>query len=362
MIFLALSFAFSTAPLEITTNSTPPVEKIQPAIESTNEHPNRSIEKNVLCVEVGWQRIKAALLPTNVKYEELKKISTISAPSAIWLNENFPILFKTTLPNPLTPLLKESFSKISLSISGPVYENGFHPDLGKRGIPEHLKEACEKMAHCDVVVENDVVCWAIGTQEYLKLKSEQLKFPYLALTFGTGIGMALALDENNIYGIEINYTDFPFSRLKHLCSEQQQPLNPRFTPHRALGKPFFDWKLGRRAFTDQEVAPYLAIYNDRFQALIEDLVGDLEKQFDVKIKDILIGGGYSRFIEIPEKFPYSIITLKPQILIAEGISPDIVQLLGCLRLSEKNRPKTYLYPTHPDLVKIRKGRMQSNKE
>lgn len=349
-MLLTLMFALSTTPIEA----------------APTEHSNRSVEKNVLCVEVGWQRIKAALIPQNVKYEELKKIATISAPSAMWLNANFPILFKKTLPNPLTPLLKESFSTISLSISGPVYEDGFHPDLGKRGIPENLKDACEELAHCNVIVENDVVCWAIGTQEYLTLKSEPLKFPYLAITFGTGIGTALVLDEKTVYGIEITYTDFPFSRLKFLCCEQT--FTPTFTPHRALGKPFFDWKLGRREFTDQEVAPYLEIYNNRFQAFIEDFVGNLEELFDIKIRDILIGGGYSRFIEIPEKFSRSIIqgtvvpriiSLKPQILVSEGISPDIIQLLGCLRLSQEDRPKTYLYPTYSNLMRVRNRRLKN---
>jgi hypothetical protein len=315
------------------------------------------LSHNILCVEVGWQRIKAAVLPEDINYDKLKTIQTISAPSGNWLNVNFPLLFKISIPNPLSPLLKVPHDKASLSISGPVVDHRYHPDLGKRGIPVDLKKACEALAKCDVLVENDVICWAIGCQELLKLQAKPPKFPFLALTFGTGLGSALALNEETIYNIELTYLNCPFSRLKFLTREQ--PFNPKFTPHRALGKPFFDWKLGRKEFSDQEVAPYLFNYNNRFQAFIEDFVEALNELFSLKIQDILIGGGYSRFLEIPENYNHSIILMKPQILKAEGISPDIIQLLGCLRLSQKNPPKTILYPEYEDIQIIRKNRQKN---
>lgn len=360
MIVLILSLAANLQPLAGQENMAPPspiVETVESEICKKNcnktEIPIETFQ-NVLCVEVGWQRIKAAILPNDVTYEKLKSIQTITAPSTMWLNANFPLLFKITLPNPISPLLKEPHAKASLSISGPVVDNRYHPDLGRRGIPVDLKTACEKIAHSEVVVENDVICWAIGCQELLKLQSKPPKFPFLALTLGTGVGSALALDENTIYNIELNYIDCSFSRLKFLTREQ--PFNPRFTPHRALGKPYFDWKMGRREFKDHEVAPFLFNYNNRFQAFIEDVVEGMEKLFSIKVQDILIGGGYSRFIEVPENYAYSIILMKPQILKEEGISPDIIQLLGCLRRSKEDHPKTILYPDYRDIESIRKLR------
>lgn len=352
MFFIALLLALSF-PIENYANIPPSNSQVLP---QSNEAKTEAPEQ-ILCVEVGWQRIKGALIPIKITYDKLKTIQTVTAPSTMWLNGNFPILFKQTLPNPLTPLLKAPHSKISLSISGPVIDKSKHPDLGKRGIPENLKEECEKQARCEVIVENDVICWAVGTQEFLKLKSQAMKYPYLALTFGTGIGSALVIDENTVYGIEMTYIACQYPRLKFLTREQE--FYPRFTPHRALGKPFFDWKLGRREFSDEEVEPFLFNYNNRFQAFIEDIVDGLENLMSIKINDILIGGGYSRFIQIPKDYPRSVILLKPQFFTAEGIPPDIIQLLGCWRLSQKNPPNTFLYPSYNEIVKIRKRRAKN---
>lgn len=313
--------------------------------------------QDILCVEVGWTRIKAGILPNDATYEKLKTVKTITAPSGPWLDANFPMLFKVMLANPLSPMLKVPHGKVSLSISGPVVDHRYHPDLGKRGIPVDLKTACEKFANCDVLVENDVICWAIGCQELLKLKSTPPKFPYLALTFGTSIGSALALDEETIYNIELTYLNCPFSRLKFLTREQK--FDPKFTPHRALGKPYFDWKLGRREFKDEEFAPYLFNYNNRFQAFLEDFVRELEELFSIKIQNVLVGGGYSRFLDVPENNAYSVILMNPQALVADGISPDIIQLLGCWRLSQKNPPETILYPEYEDIKIIRSKRQKT---
>lgn len=316
--------------------------------------------QNVLCLEVGWQRIKAAVLPKNVTYDQLSSIRTISAPSKPWLNEKFPFLYQATSLSPLSPLLEIPPHQAALSISGPVIDNRYHPDLGKRGIPVDLKEACETVAQCEVIVENDVVCWAIGCYEILKLQSKSPRFPFLALTLGTGVGAALAIDEKTVYNIELTFIDSSFPRLRFLTREQN--FSPRFTPHRALGKPYFDWKLGRREFNDHEVEPYLFNYNNRFQAFIEDVVEGLERLFSIKIQEILIGGGYSRFLDKSVSELYPIILMNPKVLEEKGISPDIVQLLGCLRLCQDDPPKTLLYPEYEEIEQLRQHDLKNLKE
>ena len=109
MILLALSLAVNLLSLDVLENTPLPLSTVIEINESDalkNDLKKAEIPResphNVLCVEVGWQRIKAAILPNEITYDHLKIIKTITAPSGIWLNANFPLLFKVTLPNYVT--------------------------------------------------------------------------------------------------------------------------------------------------------------------------------------------------------------------------------------------------------------------
>lgn len=309
------------------------------AVVSTLSPIEQPKNEPILCVEVGWTRIKAAAIPEKLTFEKLKEIQTTSGPSDQWIDQRFPVLFKNTCESPLKALLDLPHSKISLSVSGPVIDNSIHPDLGGRGIPENLKQACEKEANCEVIVENDAIAWAIGAMEYQKLKSKQLNFPCLIITLGTSVGLSLALNDQKIVGIEQIYINCPYSRLKAQL-DGQVIEDDRFICHEALGEMFFDW-------TDKTDNELVAIYNKRFLAHLEDVSERLEDLFRIKIKEYLVGGGNSRFIEMPKAIVYN-----PQAMQSEGVSPDMIQLLGCWRMGQSNRPRTKIYPSLELIDKI----------
>ncbi|MDB6081856.1 MAG: hypothetical protein JWO53_1128 [Chlamydiia bacterium] len=293
----------------------------------------------MLCVEVGGTRIKAAVLPQEPTLEQLREVVVLSSLTDGWLSKKVPLLFSAGSTD--SPLLQIQipYSKVSLSIAGTIVENRIFWDSRSKGVPQQLKLACEEESQCTATLDNDAVSWAKGSLEYQRVTSQEFPFPSLAITLGTGVGVALIQDKDSIYNIEMSYTDCPFSRLKELTKNQPLPLSNRWSTHGALGNRFFQWVFKEKAFTDEEMLPYLTEYNERFQACVQDLREHLDKMFSITIASFTIGGGNSRFLTIPSSFPLPVLLLAPQILKAAKLSGDIIQLLGCLRpLSTKVYP------------------------
>jgi hypothetical protein len=55
----------------------------------------------------------------------------------------------------------------------------------------------------------------------------------------------------------------------------------------------------------------------------------LENHFNIEVASLIIGGGNSRFLMASKDFHCKTILLTPSHLKAEGVSSDIIQLLGC---------------------------------
>lgn len=307
------------------------------------------VELPILCVEVGGTRIKVALLPKEASLEKLKRIQAQAFPTADWLSAKLPTLFNSLAAgNPLSPYLKSIFSQVSLSVSGPVFDYSLRIPR-TREIPVELKKACEKESHCGVTVDNDAVVWAKGYLAYAKIQKLQPKFPCFATTLGTGVGGALLLDEHTVYGIEVSHIGCDFPRMKPLQGEQ--PFE-RWSPHGMLGRRFFNWIFKEQSFTDEEMAPHSTMYNARFQALVEDVAETVNRIFSVKIVSLLVGGGNSRFIQIPKDFPLETTVFSPQNLAKEGLSADTLIFLGCHSNCQKERPFSTIHPSKEDLIKI----------
>lgn len=304
---------------------------------------------DVLCIEIGGTRIKAAILPKTLTQDSFSEIEAMHFPtqSKSWSvhSEKFAQLFDLSSENPLSALLKKPYQEISLSVSGPVYDNHRYLDVWNRGIPYALRHACEEYTKRKVTIDNDAVCWAKGYLFYRQLQAQQVLFPCLALTLGTGIGAALIQSESTVLGIELAFIDCSFPRLEALA--KGQPAAPDFGKwgqiHRTLGSSFFDW-VG-------ETESSRAEYNRRLIALIEDVREYLRDAMNIEFSSVCVGGGHSRFIQQSDLFPVPVDILSPQLLQQQGVSPDAIQLLGCLSNACKNQIAD-LHPPEDVIVKI----------
>jgi len=309
----------------------------------------RVVPMNILCVEVGNTRVKAGLFPKVLSLETLQRVRTFDFASEQWKTERLPQLFQRNGENPLAAGVKEPYSEISVSVAGAVFQNRTYFSSPSRPIPVELRKLSEEVASCPVVIENDAVSWVKGCLQYEKMHGRALKFPSLALTIGTAIGAALIHDENSITGIEVSFTKCPFRRLKALVGKQPMA---RWTSHHTLGTPFFKWKFADKPFTDREMAPFLEEYNERFYAFVEDFKEYLEEAFSVKIASLLVGGGNSRFLTAPKTLECTL--LSPQKLESDGVSPDIIQLLGCYRSCDEHCRPTTVFPERAEMERQRR--------
>lgn len=298
----------------------------------------------ILCIEVGNTRIKAGILPnSDLKLEDLKKAKTLTFPSEPWLKQNIDQLFNELSESPLHDLLSTNPSKISLSIFGPIYNKRIHGCGVHNGVFENLHEMIQKQASCKIQIESDAVSWAVGALKYLELQSQTVNFPCIAITFGTYIGIAFIENPHKISAIEIWAMSPTYTRLKPLA----ESYNLQDFPVALLLKKHIDTISGGEAYTEEKMKIYRPEFNLHVQAFINDVSEHMQKIFPSIpwIKCVLIGGGYSRFIDPLNSSTYTSFILSPQALTAQEISPDIIQLLGCQRMCLEDNISTETYPS-----------------
>jgi hypothetical protein len=312
------------------------------SIELENQHSLASSDQNILCMEIGGKKILAALMPIDTTLKKLRTVDIVSFPSKPWFTQ-LPQLFNHATESPLCFLLQKPHLKVSVSIFGPLFENHGLIDVAQRNIPCQIHKLCKEQSKKPLQMKTDTICWSRGCIEFQKLKSIPVKFPFLAVILKTGVGLAL-VEENKITAIE-SYIDCTFSRLEHTCKNQGQKFN-QFNIHQALGNGFFDWALKKGEFLDEEMQPFLALYQARFQTFLEEVCKYIEKEFSVSIHSVFVGGENSRFIEeqIPNVTVLNSITLKN-----EEIAPEIIQLLGCLKIAQKEDMIMETYPSYEEI-------------
>jgi hypothetical protein len=297
----------------------------------------------LLCVEVGNARTKACILPNyDLTLEDLRKVKTMAFPSGPWLKQNIDQLFNKSSKTPLYDLLSTNPSRISLSIFGPIYNKRIHGCGVRNGVFENLHEIIQKQVPCKIQIESDAVSWAIGALEYLQLQSQTVHFPCVAITFGTYIGIALVENPHEISAIEIWAMSPDYTRLKPFA----QSYNLQEFPVAILLKKHIETVSGGEAYIDEKMKTYRPEFNLHVRAFIDDISEHMQKIFPSipEIKSVFIGGGYSRFIDPLNCSAYTSFILSPQALTAQGIAPDIIQLLGCQRMCYKDNISTQTYP------------------
>lgn len=313
----------------------------------------------ILCIDVGHTRFKAANLILPITLGQIRKIKTIEGSSIPWLKSNLHLLFKQSTAAPLSSLLNQHLDMISLSLFGPILNHSHHLYWAYNGISEHLKESLEKEASCRVMIESDALSWAIGALEYLKfnLESTSIHFPCLAVTLGTGVGVALIENANKIIAIEIWAMNPFYPKLSQFLTYSDLD-----SPRRLLEKEFLEKISTGEKKIDEKMETYRSTYNQHFQAFLDDICKELEGNFCLPkpILSILVGGGFSRFINDLNSNIRNTIILNPKHLKERGLSPDIVPLLGCLRNCQMPQISTTTYPPVTDMNRLLKGDVLAN--
>jgi hypothetical protein len=301
-------------------------------------------QEMILCVEVGNTRIKASILPNyDLTLEDLRKLNTIHFPSKPWLKQNIDQLFNKSSQTPLCELLNTNSLAISLSIFGPIYDKRTHGCGIRNGLFENLHECLQQQVSCPIQIESDAVSWAIGALRYLQLQGRIVHFPCIAITFGTYIGVAIAENPYKISAIEIWAMSPAYTKLQPFA----QVYNLQECPVAVLLKKHIDTISGGELGTEEKMKTYRSEFNLHVQAFVNDISEHMQKVFPSlpKIQSVLIGGGYSRFIDLLDNNSVTNFILSPQVLSAQGIDSDIIQLLGCQRLFREEDILTQTYPS-----------------
>lgn len=312
---------------------------------------NIPTESNVLCVDIGGTRIKAAILNPQITLENLKDVVTVDFPSSNWLTKSLPLLFDSSTHDNLQQMFKESFGQISFGITGPIRNGSLYLNI-KRGIPVQLKQYCEEISGYPVFIENDVAVWGRGFIFWKKLIQSEIQYPCLAITLGTGIGVALMHNSTEMTLIEIALIDHPFIHLQQLSKEQ--PVKIEFgkkSPHHPIGRAFFKW-IGE-VYPDNDERTTQKIYNERITAFLKDMLEYLITDLNVNIRSIAIGGGNSRWVlsaDLSNELMIPVEAVNPKYLSDYQVSSDIISLLGCLDTTEKSFPK--MIPTYEELLNL----------
>lgn len=286
---------------------------------------------DVLCVDIGATRIKAAVLSESMTLDELQDVNIITMSSREWLNESLPKLFDKNSSHNLGGKVIQPYEYLSFGITGPVSNNRLYINPFRLNIPRQLADECEDVLGAPVSIENDTTIWVFGALYWQKLIKNEIKFPCLCITLGTGVGVALLTSLQDITLIEISLLDIPFNRLNKICKDHQNFHSGSFFGQ-AIGNKFFDWVHMHNSWSKDIIEN---VFNNRLIAFIKDMQEFFAKEMDIKPKNILIGGGNSRFVSryyLQNSLKKEIMVIAPAYLNAYGVSPDIISLLGCVQL------------------------------
>ena len=249
--------------------------------------------------------------------EELRHVRTYATESKEYISqkESLPLLFKKDERNPFFPYIGNSpYSKVAVSVAHAVCGGGkFVGGVGD-DLPRDLPAICRREADCEFSMQNDA-CWASGAIAFLKSEGQNVTFPSLAITLGTNPGVAFCQDEKTITDVELFYVldQHPFTNLI-TCSLWQRYFS--LFP----GKAYFEWKFHGKPFKDEEMEPYLDSFNQLIQAFSQDMVEYTENKFGIAPASLIIRGGNSRFVRVPDHSKLKTYLLNPSYLEGEQVA------------------------------------------
>lgn len=316
----------------------------------------------ILCVDFGGTRSKACVFAGNItSLSDLRGVPIYNTPTQLYLRQHETIgeIFQRRHANPLlSPLHNSPYTKIAVGVKGTVLTNGSFEGDPRYNVSKDLAAMLQAQVIEDYSLHNDAVAWAVGALEYQALKSQRVNFPALAITLGTGIGAAYCENPTKIFSVNISciLRECPFPLLQEMSTDQ--PMKPIWSPHKTLGKAYFDWVFKGQPFKDDQMDTHLEEYNRRFRTFIEELAPFVNKKIGI-LQSLIVGGGNSRFIDDAEFTafsPQNIYLLTPKRLEAEKTPPDIISLLGA-KLALERHLQPCSFPPDQELL-LEKARLR----
>lgn len=309
----------------------------------------------VLCIDLGSTRTKAAVLRKGMSLQELRAVEIMIFDSKPLWNPDFPTQFNRSKPEGLAARVQNVYQAISVCISGIVQDQRFY---GNERIPSDLKSQCEQYSGLgQVLLENDAVAWARGALTLQSLLGYSIKYPTLAVTFGTGPGAAVMFDPSHAMDLELYSVDWPFSETNACRGNQPKPNDKEYlalihsTPPRIseeatsacelLFASSVQW-IRSQTSKEEEVQQ---IFTTRVATYLRDIMESLEHKLQCKVETIFIGGGNAELLnqsQLDLLITKSLHVLNSVALKSLGIVPELISLIGaCEGIGQTNTNTVY---------------------
>lgn len=276
-----------------------------------------------LSVDIGATHIKWAILPDAPNRESLAKIHVASMRSLGWLNAGLAGAFDRDNWPSITHESRNlgQYDRVAIGLCSEIDTDGnVVGNLRSRGVPSDFIAAVERhVAPRSVTVVNDAEAWMRGAIQYERLCGRNVKFPALALIFGTGIGCCMASSDFVYEPIEF-CSPIQLNNLAR-ASGKPTPLAPDKV-HGMLGKEFFDW-VGE-AQRDLSYHRIREEYTNRVAALLKDMAAHWGNP-----ATIILGGGNAEYVQarrLANEAGVEVVPLRNNEL--GSVSPDLIPLLG----------------------------------
>ena len=287
---------------------------------------------NILCIDVGGTRIKAAVLPRDLEFSKLKKIPLVAMRTLGWLNQSLPEILSDRNWASLVLRLPDAefYDEIAIAVPGPV-RNGrfFREDLL---VPRELLKAFQEWTDKRVYLYEDAYAWAIGAMTLQSMQEKAIEFPALVLAFGTGVGCAVACGPEQFVSVELSEWPHGFSKLE---STSKHPVSPAYQVHQILGKPFFEWV--DRSHQEWTYDIIREEFSQRVASMVQDMTGPLADR-SIRghrigsLRTLIVGGGNAEFVSQRMAATWTGLEVKLLCGTAIDFDGDLVPLAGLHRL------------------------------
>jgi len=294
--------------------------------------------KNILCIDVGGSRIKAAVLPKELDVNGLGKYKIETMRTLGWLNQSLPEIVSNENWASLAgqKKLSDEYSEIAICVPGPVRNGEF--ERTDVSVPRDLQRRLENISNKPVLLVKDADAWTAGAATFARLTNKPFNFPAVALAFGTGVGFSVACDRDRILSVEMSQWPWDFPSLQQASG---QPIKEPWMVHHILGKQFFEW-----VDEKQKDWTYERIRNEfsnRVSALLKDTIPRISKAVG-DVKTVIIGGGNSEFASVRSlQEQFVDIEVKSLWHRKVSVNTDIIPLLGLHQLAYSQSPTIEMF-------------------
>jgi predicted NBD/HSP70 family sugar kinase len=283
-------------------------------------------EARTLCIDIGGTRIKWAVLRTPVTLDQLQGATVETMRSLGWLNAGLADLLGSESHSGISAARSHlpHCETVCVAICSEIDQSG---ELGgylvqRFGVPKDLAARMERTCHKPVRLFNDAVSWAAGALHHARLAGADVALPALAITLGTGVGIAMISGDDAIRPYELTA---PFRGQRVAEAAGREALRDPQDVHEILGKPFFDWVAAARSQWSY------ATIRRQFSARVAALILDLEAVFPPPAT-VIVGGGNAEYVSVRELGSQTGLAILPYRRPELQIDPDLISLIGCLNV------------------------------